>query len=260
MAGVRDGVPAARLTRPPDDVTLGAVLETVVIDERFRGPPASANGGYTCGLVAAHTGAPAEVTLHGPPPIGRPLTIEERDGAVALLDGDDLVASGRPGRVDVTPPEPVAFGDAEHATAGFPWYAGHPFPTCFVCGPERKEGDGLRIFPGEVDAAGIYAAPWTPGADLADAEGHVRDEVVWAALDCPSGIATLQLGDLGGILLGRMAAELRAPVRAGEPHVLQAWLDERDGRKLFSASALRDASGAVLAVARATWIAPRAAA
>src|SRR3982750_648655 len=32
----------------------------VVIDSRFNGPPDSANGGYTCGLVAAAIDGPAE--------------------------------------------------------------------------------------------------------------------------------------------------------------------------------------------------------
>src|SRR5918996_2619259 len=45
----------------------------VMIPARFNGPPATANGGYTCGLVARLLGVDAEVTLRRPPPLDRPL-------------------------------------------------------------------------------------------------------------------------------------------------------------------------------------------
>ena len=41
-------------------------------------------------------------------------------------------------------------------------YAGaddHPFPGCFVCGPDRAEGDGLRLFPGGL-GPGRTACTW----------------------------------------------------------------------------------------------------
>ena len=91
----------------------------------------------------------------------------------------------------------------------------HPYPACFVCGPTRDEGDGLRIFPGPVEGRELYAAPWTPDDSVADDEGIVRPEFVWAALDCPSGIVTDLFGDVGRILLGRLAAELIEPLEAG---------------------------------------------
>jgi acyl-CoA thioesterase FadM len=82
----------------------------------------------------------------------------------------------------------------------------------------------------------------------------VRPEFVWAALDCPGGIVTDLFGELGRILLGRLTADLRRPVRAGEPHVVQAWTVSRDGRKLHTATALHTAAGELCAVARAVWI------
>ena len=45
-------------------------MKSVVIEERFRGPPRSANGGYICGLLAAHIDGDAEITLLAPPPLG----------------------------------------------------------------------------------------------------------------------------------------------------------------------------------------------
>ena len=40
--------------------------------------------------------------------------------------------------------------EAVAASATYPGFSAHPFPTCFVCGPERAEGDGLRLFPGRL--------------------------------------------------------------------------------------------------------------
>src|SRR5438552_14612416 len=45
-------------------------MRSVVIERRFCGPPNSANGGYVCGLLAAHIDGNAEITLLAPPPLG----------------------------------------------------------------------------------------------------------------------------------------------------------------------------------------------
>ncbi len=228
--------------------------ETVVIDERFHGPPGSANGGYACAMAARWVDGPADVTLRVPPPLGRALTVVREDDRVSLLDGDVLVAQARPTTVDVEVPPPTSLAEAERAAARYPWRDTHPYPTCFVCGPQREAGDGLCIFPGPVEGRSLFAAPWTPDASLADASGQVRAEFVWGALDCPSGIVTDLFGDVGLILLGRLAADLKRPVTADEPHVVQAWPVSRDGRKLNTASALFTAAGELCAVARAVWI------
>ena len=230
--------------------------ETVVIDERFRGPPHSANGGYACALVAAGVeGGPVEVTLRAPPPLGEELTMRRSDGGAELVDGDGtLLAVAVPAEVPALDvPAPIGIEAAERAAALYPWRASHPYPGCFVCGPDR-EADGLRIFPGPVEAARMYAAPWTPEAELADPEGVVLDEFVWGALDCPSGIVTDLFGEVGRMLLGRLTADLRGPVVAGETHVIQAWPLSREGRKLNTASAIFGPGGDLLAVARAVWI------
>jgi hypothetical protein len=231
------------------------MTETVLIDERFRGPPDSANGGYACAMAAQWIEGPAEVTLRSPPPLGRPLHVQRRDHGIALLDEDDkLIAEASPATVSVDVPRAVSLDAARRAAERYPWRDRHPYPTCFVCGPLREPGDGLGIFPGPVGDESLYAAPWIPEPSLADAEGNVRDEFVWGALDCPSGIVTDLFGDVGRILLGRLAADLRHPVRAGAPYVVQAWPIHRDGRKLSTASALFTADGQLCAVARAVWI------
>ncbi|HUR14675.1 MAG TPA: hypothetical protein VM097_09330 [Mycobacteriales bacterium] len=216
-------------------------MPTLTIPARFTGPPDSANGGVTCGLLAQATGLD-EITLRLPPPLGRPLSLV--DGS--LYDGDALVASAAVGAVEVVPPAPVSVKAAALATASYGGWSAHPFPTCFVCGPDKQ--DGLRVFPGRV-AEGVVAAPWVPHDD-----GPVMDPVmVWAALDCPSGWSF----DIVGrpMVLGRMTCRIDALPVAGEDHVLMGWQIGREGRKGFTGSALFTASGTLLARAQHTWIA-----
>src|SRR5688572_24432051 len=127
--------------------------EPVVIDRRFRGPPASANGGYTCGLVAAAIEAPAaEVSLRKPPPLERELLLEPGPD-VRLVDPDDgsVVADGRPlDGLDLEIRQAPPLDAALAADSSFPYYDDHAFPGCFVCGPDRDEGDGLCIYPGPI--------------------------------------------------------------------------------------------------------------
>ena len=108
----------------------------------------------------------------------------------------------------------------------------------------------------------LWAAPWTPDRSVADADSRVRAEVVWAALDCPSGIAAAEAAGLGdgagrdiAILLGRMTAVTLAPRPAvGDKCRVIAWPHQRDGRKLTAGSALLGPGGEVLAVAGAVWL------
>jgi len=229
------------------------MTEQVVISRRFHGPPESGNGGYTCGVVAALVGGPAEVTLRRPPPLDRPLDVQRLDGgSVAVLDGDTLVAEGAPASVEIEVPEPVTFEEAVTAAKSYLGFRHHPFPTCFVCGPKRAEGDGLRIFPGWVADRNIVAAPWTPDASVADEDGQVRPEIVWAALDCPSGFAVITPETVA--VLGRLAVKLVAPVQPGKRYVAIGWPLAEVSRKLYCGSALFSEDGRLLALARATWV------
>jgi hypothetical protein len=228
----------------------------ITIDPRFRGPPASGNGGYTCGLVAALVGEPAEVTLRRPPPLGQPLRVERLDGRVELHDGDALVAEGQRAAVLVDVPEPVDFAAAEEAASRYPGFVEHAFPTCFVCGPQREPGDGLRIFASAVPGRDVVASPWVPAADLADAGGAVRREFVWAALDCPGAFA-VGFSGRGELVLGRLAARIDRVPGSGERCVVVGWPLGEDGRKLYAGTALFSERGEIYAAARATWIEPR---
>ena len=220
----------------------------IVIPKRFNGPPESANGGYAAGLVAGLLGGRAEVTLRKPPPLETRLAVVPRDDGVEVRDGDELVAEGVPADVELEVPEPVSVEEAERARKSYAGFAHHAYSTCFTCGPDRS--DGLSIFPGPVPGRGLVAAPWLP------APGNVPPEVVWAALDCPSGWAIDEWGR-ERVLLGRLAARLLAPVHGGEPHVVIGWPIAADGRKRFAGSAVFTADGELRACARSTWIRAR---
>jgi hypothetical protein len=224
--------------------------DTIVIEERFHGPPGSGNGGYTCGLLAPFVREPAEVTLRRPPPLDRPLRVDCTDARAELFDGEHLVAEAAPAAVEPPElPEPPSFAEAERAAAAYPGFERHAFPTCFVCGPARAEGDGLRIFASPVAGReAVVAAPWTPRAD-------VGRELVWAALDCPGAFA-VGYPDRGETLLGRLAARIESVPRAGERCVVVAWPLGEEGRKLYAATALFSETGNAHAWARATWILP----
>lgn len=227
--------------------------QEIVVQERFCGPPDSGNGGYVCGLVAGMIGGAAEVTLRRPPPVGRALVVRRLpDGDVAVLDGEAVVAEGVPVDVDVDAPEPVSLREAVEAAQRYPGFALHPFPTCFVCGPERDEGDGLRIFPGPVPYRQIVAAPWTPHETLVGPDGLVRPEFVWAALDCPGAFAN-GFPEMP-MVLGRLAARPVQAVESAEECVVVGWSEGVEGRKHLAGTALFGIDGALRATGRAIWI------
>jgi hypothetical protein len=234
-------------------VTAGVSGTELRLGERFRGPPGSANGGYACGAIAGLLGGGVEVTLRRPPPLGRPLRLRRQDGGAVVHDGDELVAEARPGTVARGVPGAVSPAQAERAAGRYPLFRDHPFPTCFTCGPERAAGDGLRIFPGPVPGSGdLWAAPWTPDPSVAGPDGLVAPEVVWAALDCPGGVAVM--GDAVAVL-GRMAARVLARPHPGRSYHLVAWpAGAPEGRRRPAGSALLDGQGRLLAVARAVWV------
>jgi hypothetical protein len=229
--------------------------ESVVISRRFRGPPDSANGGYTCGILACKLHGPARVRLNRPPPLDRPLVLRvQADGGVALLDADSVIAEGRATDTHWDVPGAVDFELATQAAGSFAWYNGHPFASCFVCGPERTEGDGLRIFPGAIAERSIVAAPWQPADSVCDASGTVQPEIVWAALDCPSwfGILAFEPGAQYA-LLGQLSARIVRRPQQQERCVVIGWASGRDGRKLHGGTGIF-AGGTLLASSAATWI------
>jgi hypothetical protein len=231
------------------------VSETLTIPGRFSGPPGSANGGYACGSVAQLVGAEqVTVSLRAPPPLDRPLAVVRDGERVELREGDVLVAEGEPAELRLDVPHPVTPAEAAAASAAGheKWTAEHPFPGCVVCGPARRPGDGLRLFPGAL-GDGSYAVAWTPHPSLGD-DGLVRPECVWAALDCPTSAPVANYADGPPMVLARLTARIGCRVRVGEEHAIVSWPIEVDGRKRHGAAALYDSAGRLLCASRALWI------
>ena len=231
-----------------------ATEDTIVIGRRFNGPPDSGNGGYVAGLVAARIEGPAEVTLRVPPPLETPLTFAQDGDAIRLLDGARLVAEGTPTTFNLDIPPAPTLAIAETAVPNYTGFDKHSFPSCFVCGPTRAEGDGLRIFAGEYDGPGRVAAPWVPHPDLT-VDGRIPVAIHWAALDCPGAFAVMERET--PVVLGRIAAEIRRPVEPNENCVVMGWAIRSEGRKHYAGTALFKESGELAARAFQTWIEPK---
>lgn len=221
-----------------------------MIPRRFRGPAESANGGYTCGLVAELVGGnAAEVTLRLPPPLDTPLAVERDGDRVRVLHGDTIVAEARPAEPELDPPAPPpSFAEAERLATELTGDGDddHPFPGCFVCGPGRAPGDALRLRPAPV-GDGRVAAPWRVE------EAFAAPRFVWAALDCPGGWAVTPDFSRDVSVLGRLTARIDEAPRPGDECVVVGWPLGVEGRKRFAGTAVfRD--GELLALARAVWL------
>ena len=233
----------------------------IIIDRRFQGPPNIGQGGYVCGIIANLIGHCAEVTLRAPAPLGLPLSVERVDNEkIRLVNNKVTIAEGRNAKLRINIPEPPTFKESKSAAKSFPGFTAHPFPFCFGCGHERKEGDGLRIFSSPIEGSEVMAAPWLPDDSLADTTGRVRSEFIWAALDCPTGWAVANLlndlyPDSPHMLLGQFVAEVKEGLEPGLNCVTTGWPIGNDGRKLYSGSAIFSESGLLIAAGKATWIA-----
>lgn len=240
-------------------------MSLIRIDKRFCGPPDCGNGGYTAGRVASAIEGSAEVTLRAPAPLESELSLARNGEGVVLTNAEGaLIAEAKPVAFELTLPAGVSFEAAQRASERFIGFTDHPYPGCFVCGPTRPPalGAGLALFPGAVAAseqgegpAQVVAAPFTPARDLCDERGLLRDELIWAALDCPSWFGHAAFAErVGKILLGRLAVTIKRRPAALDRCVVQGWGMGQEGRRIACGSALYDAHGECLAYARSTWV------
>lgn len=232
--------------------------ETLLIDARFRGPARSGNGGYVAGRLGtalaavAADGSVPQVRLRMPPPLELDLYLQVTSEGARLTGPDGVVAEAIPVAVstlDDATVDPVGPDEARAVEAAYRGLVAHPFPTCFVCGPEHP--DGLHLRPGPL-GDGRTACTWTPDAGLIGPDGLVNASFLWAALDCPGGWAI----DLEGrpSVLGQLTACIDARPPAGEACVAMGRLLAEDGRKTVTATTLYDADGRILGRARQVWI------
>jgi hypothetical protein len=253
--------------------------ERVVVAERFEGPPGLANGGYVCGLLAAHMApGPLRVTLRRPVPLGRPLALaaigRERLALVAAeapyaVLAEEGVVGGEPrdpgheevlveaiagASFDLGEIPHVDLETARRAQPDAEILERHPFPTCFGCGPQRDPSEAVAI---QVGRAGdeLWATSWTPGEGLPhEPGGALSPEVGWTALDCPSSFAAVPAGSTPHVL-GTLEGWVHDTLNVGEELIVVAWPLGHEGRKRWGATAILGANGALRAHARATWIA-----
>ena len=227
-------------------------MDSLVIPSRFNGPPDSGHGGYSAGLAAGLVEGTAEVRLMAPPPLETEMHVERDGDACVVLDGETQVMRAAPAELTVEIPPPVTLDEVRASESPSPFLDdGHPFPTCFACGPRRAAGDGLRLFPRPVRGGSLFGVEWLPSPEFAARGAELDQLFVWAALDCPS--CAPAMGG-GAIVLASLTAETRAPVVAEEPHVIGSWSVVNEGRKRFTGVALWDAQGSVCAVGSALWI------
>jgi hypothetical protein len=221
----------------------------VIIEARYNGPAGAANGGYVSGLLAGRVASDTvTVALRRPAPLETGLVVSPDDdrgiGARLLDDQGRLVAEALAGAIVVPAVPPVPYEAALEAAEKYRAAERHPFPLCFVCGPAREPGDGLRLEPGPVEE-GLVAAPWTPAEVPAP-------EIMWAVLDCPGGLASAQADP--PVLLGTMTAQITALPEPDEPCVVMGLARSREGRKLHAATAAYGADGRLLGRAEQIWI------
>jgi hypothetical protein len=229
----------------------------LVIARRFRGPPTSGNGGYTCGMLAAAASRAVEVRLVKPPPLDRRLEIvdDPATGGLRLVDGGDTIATAAPKDFELEVPKPPTYAQALAAVSNYEGFPEHAYSDCFVCGPVRQRGDGMRIFASPIPGMDLVAAAWLPDRSLVGPDGKVLPEFMWAALDCPgffaSGVAAK------GALLGTYAARIDRCVHLDTPCVVIGWALRHEGRKHVVGTAIFDNFGELCGRALATWIEPR---
>jgi hypothetical protein len=181
--------------------------------------------------------------------------VQASDSEARLLHESRVIAEAKVAELELSPPARPSFAEAREAAKSYAGFTHHPFPQCFVCGPERAAGDGLRIFPGPIGSEPIVAAPWVPDTELANGSGSIYGEFLWAALDCPGYFAVLpQLESGKAALLGELCARIDAAAQPNANYVVTGWSLGREGRKRYAGSAILSAAGDAIALARATWI------
>jgi len=264
-------------------------MTTLTVPAKFNGPAAGGNGGYSCGVVAAAFDGPTAVSLRRPVPLDRPLDLRTAEnGSLCAFAADQLIAEAVAAAPLAPWPGPaVSLPEARAAHDRFAAPSDGIFDHCFVCGRARPDGFGVFAGPlgegaraesdvpgnerrAETNAPGddlyyirhsagdIVASPWTPPAWTADADadGAVRPEFVWAALDCP-GYFALHGTDLAVAYLVRQQVEILTPLRAGVEYVAVGRALERSGRKGLAATAILDPDGEVLAHGECLLVVPR---
>lgn len=223
----------------------------IVIDKRFCGPPRSGNGGYACGLLGKEIDGVAEVRLLAPPPLDVLMELESDGESATLVNQGNKVGVAHRCDWEMAVPDAPSINEAKDCQLRYAGFQSHSLPSCFVCGPDRNEGDGLRIFTGFDNDHELVAAIWVP-QNLPVHDGQIESEFVWAALDCPGFFAVQDKS--GFALLGAYSVKTFAPVHLNRKYIVIGWPVSSEGRKHHAGTALFNEQGTLLAQAKSTWI------
>lgn len=251
------------VTSPPN----ATAVETIVIADRFRGPPQSGNGGYVAGVAAAllDSREAAEVTLRSPIPLDVSLSVKRPDTSddlhTRIWQGETLIAEVQTATLELAVPVPPDWQAVRDAAPTSPSYQkrinpilpdGTGFhPICFCCGVDHPEG--LNVCAAPVLGGEQVAAIWNGKSEWADSDGNIPDEFVWTALDCPGQFAFMAGGIVTG-LLGRITGKLYHKVSAGEEYLVTGWRIAVEGKKHFAGTAIFDRDNRLLGAAKSVWI------
>ena len=235
-------------------------MESFTVPKQFCGPPSSGNGGYFCGSVASFFDIPIEVRLKAPPPLDTTMHIQRGADLSAVYAGERLIAQVRPLTESI---EPVPMLDLEAASqCSAEGLRGslinHPFPTCFVCGPQRSEGDGMRVFTGPQEDTSLYGAKWHAHPAWSSNGTSIDPRYIWSALDCPSSgpafATSVQADSDIAYVLGTLSVEIKGQVQVGEDYSIVCATDEDHERLYRTRVSLYGKDKSLLAAGYAVWI------
>jgi acyl-coenzyme A thioesterase PaaI-like protein len=120
---------------------------------------------------------------------------------------------------------------------------------CFACSPENLRGLHLLF---HSDAAGQWAAEWTPEADLVGFRGVVHGGIVSTVLDESMAKAVAGTGTFG--YTAELRVRFREPVPPGAVLQVRGWIAERSRRMVKTEAFIQNSSGEELAHAWATFL------
>lgn len=242
------------------------ILEHVTIAQQFCGPPDSGNGGYSGGLLGRYFDEPFTIRLSAPVPLDTSLNIAEDDESaktIYLRQDEQVIASASiANSIESEVPPCPNLAETEAAEKHYKGFIKHPFPTCFVCGPDRQLDDAMCLYTGPLQqthesSTPIVASRWTVDPSYCDESGTLKKEFLCAALDCPSSFGILEHPEnlrLVPMVLGTLTVEVSGTLSAGEQAIVIGWPIGSSGRKATGGTAIFNAAGECIAKAKALWI------
>ena len=238
-------------------------MSLIRFEDHIQGPPPNlVHGGYVAGTVAKEIGPIASVRLKAPTPRLTDLDIIKNDSSVHLqLNGQDTVIA-EPADANDLPEVPEVFLNcsteaAESASSGYEEFRNGAHPGCYAC-KNQETHKRLAFTFGPLIAApeGYIAGLWRPPEWVANEEGNIDFENLWAAMDCPGWHAwRAKTPGFPLCFLGTMTAEIKFLPKASEPLTICSWpIEGGTGRKCYSGVALLNAQGECVARAHQIWI------